>query len=176
MADDDEPILDADRPDLVERGADGDPIPLGTRMLEKESYERVIEGLKMAADAASRAARMEKEHVEYWMGMVRRLDAMRRIVIADAGLGDVIKFRETNPSWGGDPGQWTDTRKMFREGLKQCAGGARQMATCHRGELKWSTWASHFEAIVAKLNQITHQTVIEARRRNALWVPDHVER
>jgi hypothetical protein len=32
--------------DLVFRGADGDPLPHanGTRMIEKESYERVIEG------------------------------------------------------------------------------------------------------------------------------------
>lgn len=169
---DDEPILDTNRPDLVVRGADGDPIPLGSRMIEKESYERIIEGTKMAADAASRLARMESEHIEYWNGWLRRLDAIRKICIQIAGFGDVIKFNETRPSWGGDPGGWTSARKMFREGIKQAGGGARQMATCHRGDLVWSRVASTLEDMTAKLNQVTNNTVLQARRRHSLWVPE----
>ena len=169
---DDEPILDKTPNELVVRGADGDPLPIGTRMIEKESYERIIEGTRMAADAASRLARMESEHVEYWHGWRRRLDMIRKICIQVAGLGDVIKFKETPASWGGDPGGWTPARKMFREGIKQAAGGARQMATCHRGDLVWSKMASDLESMVAKLNKVTNDTVVKARRNSALWVPE----
>ena len=171
---DDDPALDTDRPDLVVRGADGDPLPddKSVKMLERESYERVIEGLKMAAEGASRCARMEKEHVEYWQGFVRRLDMARKICIKEAGIGDVIKFNETPSSWGGEAGNWTDTRMQFREGIKQASGGARQMATCHRGNLFWSTMASKLEMIVESINRATALTVRRAQAQNSLWVPD----
>lgn len=176
MADEDDgPALDLNRPDnLVEVGSDGDPLPdpNSVRMFERESYERVIEGLKMAAEGASRCARMEKEHTEYWAGFRVRLDQIRRIVIQQAGIGDVIKFNETPISWGGDPGQWTDTRKQFREGIRQAAGGARQMATCQRLDPFWSTQALHLERMVEALNKASMETVRRARAQGSIWVPD----
>jgi hypothetical protein len=170
----DEAILEPREPaeGLVVRGADGDPLPQGTRMIEKESYERIIEGLKMAADAASRLARLEREHVEYWQGWRRRLDAIRKIAIQVAGLGDVIKFNETPISYGGDPGAWKPARAMFREGIKQAAGGARQLATCFRGDLVWSRMAASLESILDKLNEVTGATVRRAQAARRLWMPE----
>ena len=168
---DDEPILDSNRPTPNVWDKNGEIIPQGTRMIEKESYERIIEGLKMAADAASRLVRMEPEHTEYWMGFVRRLDAVRKIAIQVAGLGLVIQFKPTEPSWGGETGEWAAARSRFREGLKQAAGGARQMATCHRSDFTWSRVANELEQIVDKLNRVTQATVRQARAQNKLWVP-----
>jgi hypothetical protein len=168
----DEPILDSSRPTPNVWGKDGEIIPQGSRMIEKESYERIIEGTKMAADAASRLARMEAEHIEYWHGWVRRMDAVRKIAIGLAGLGLAIQFQATRPSWGGEAGDWTSARAMFRDGLKQAAGGCRQMATCHRSDFTWSRMAYDLEDVVAKLNQMTMRTVREARRTQRLWMPD----
>ena len=73
---------DADDPanpnNLVVRGQDGDPLPTGTKMIEVESYERVIEGLKMAADACAHLAKHEPLKASVWSEIAQILDKMRR--------------------------------------------------------------------------------------------------
>lgn len=168
---DEDLTLDTDRPDLLERGADGDPLPQGTRMIEKESLERVIEGLKIAADAASRLERMESEHSYYWLKLRLRIDGSRKIACGLAGFGSA-PFKETAPSWGGEVGGWRKARMDFRDGIKQAAGGARQMATCHRGDLAWSKMAGALEGMQSKLNKITNRTVRAAQAQGKFWVPE----
>ena len=175
MADNEIPA-DPDKPalDLVQRGADGDPLPIGTRMLERESYERVIEGIRMAADASSRLTRMESEHAEYWTRFRNNLNMFQRAAIHISGL-DEKNFKETAESWGGNvsaEGEWRKARERFRDGIKQAAGGARQMATCHRGDLAWSRMAGTLEDMQRKLTSITNHTARAARAHGKLWVPD----
>lgn len=122
----------------------GDPLLQGTRMLERESYERVIEGLKIAADACVHLIRREPENATRWRGICIRLDQCRRIAIQHAGIEDVIRAKETGQVIG-DGMAWKAARARFREGLVQAAGGMRQLATCFRMDLWWSRCATALE-------------------------------
>ncbi len=133
--------------DLVVRDKTGDPVNLGTRMTERESYERVIEGLKMSADAAQHLAGQEPESAGLWRKMSGNLDQCRRITVQKAGLGLVIKEQETRKKDGGDLMRYKPARARFREGLQQAAGGMRQLATCFRADLTWSHLAQQIEQI-----------------------------
>ena len=168
---DDDLILNTEPNDLVVRGDDGDPLPQGTRMIEKESYERVIDGTRMAAEACARLARMESEHFIYWNTFRGNLDNVRKIAMSISGLPSA-PFKETAEFTLSDVGEWRAARNRFHEGIKQAAGGARQMATCHRSDLNWSRMAASLEQMVAKLSSITRGTVNKARASGKLWMPD----
>lgn len=131
--------------DLVVRDKGGDPVSLGTKMTERESYERVIEGLKMAADAAQHLAGEEPESSGLWRGLSSRLDQVRRICVQMAGIGLTIRENETAVKHGGQTMGYKPARTRFREGLQQAGGGMRQLATCFRGDLTWSKVAGQVE-------------------------------
>lgn len=147
----DEPkTYEADDPqnpnNLVVRGADGDPIPhpTGTRMIERESYERVVEGLKMSADACHHLAKHEPLKASVWTDIAQMLDKMRREAAALAGLDLEMKQAETQRARGA-PYSWRKARDRFLDGLKQTTGGMRQLATCFRGDFTWSFMAQQLE-------------------------------
>lgn len=142
----------AEANDLVVRGADGDPLPdpEATTMIERESYERVIEGVKSAADAAAHLALTEPENSGIWGGMARRLDTVRRIAVRTAGIEDNINQKETERVRK-KPMAWKVARERFREGLKQAEGGMRQLGVCHRGDIAWLTMADVVADLQRKL-------------------------
>lgn len=131
---------------LVRRGTDGDPLPTGTRMTERESYERVIEGLKIMADAAAHLSFHEDENREKWLGVMLRLDMCRRIAVQKAGIEDPIRQKETERVRR-NPIPWRDARDRFRGGGKQAAGGMRQLATCFRIDFTWTQMATLVEGM-----------------------------
>lgn len=120
----------------------GDPIRRGTLMTERESYERIIEGHRLAADAARHLAKRERKAA--WVTVANGLDEMRLHVMKLARIEDA-GFRPTTDSSGSGGLGWRNARDRFREGLRQAAGGCRQMATCHRGVLDWSRIAAKLE-------------------------------
>jgi hypothetical protein len=132
--------------DLVVKGPDGDPLPHpdAVRMIEGESYERVIEGLKMAADACVHLAKMEAEHCENWKKVGERLDTIRRSSAELAGLDLPMKQLATGEVRG-EPYDWNKARLRFLDGLRQATGGMRQIATCFRGDFRWSLKAQELE-------------------------------
>lgn len=138
--------------DLVVRGADGDPLPdpEATTMIERESYERVIEGIKSAADAAAHLALTEPENSGIWGGMARRLDTVRRIAVRTAGIEDNLNQKET-ARVRAKPMAWKVARERFREGLKQAEGGMRQLGVCHRGDIAWLKMADVIADMERKL-------------------------
>jgi hypothetical protein len=131
--------------DLVVRDASGNPVPLGTRMIEKESYERIIEGLRMSSDAAQHLAGHEPDSAGAWRSISLKLDQCRRIAVQHAGLGLVIQENETKAKQGGDLMRYKPARQRFREGLQQASGGMRQLATCFRNDITWSAMARQIE-------------------------------
>jgi hypothetical protein len=136
----------ASDPNAVVLGSDGDPLPhpTGTRMIEKESYERVIEGLKMSADACMHLAKQEPEHGETWKSIGQLLDQIRLQATSLAGLGLTMRQLETEGARG-NPYAWKHARKRFLDGLKQATGGMRQLSTCFRGDFRWSIMAQQLE-------------------------------
>ncbi len=132
----------------IEVDAHGDPLPQGTRMIEYESYERVIEGLKIAADACMHLAKRENtpEGVENRRRLAELLDQCRRICIQHAGIDDVTRSQATQEVRG-EPLRFREARDRLLEGLKQASGGARQLATCFRIDLTWSRTAFQLETL-----------------------------
>ena len=163
-------ILDMDgkpaaAPDqLIETDSNGDPIRQGTLMLEKESYERVIEGLKMVSDACAHLIRHEPLRVEYWRGFMTRMDQARRICVQYAGLGLAMREVET-PELRGEPLPWKQCRQRVLDGLVQASGGCRQLATCHRGDLRWSSMAQQIEELNRKTRAQQTRKANEALRK-----------
>lgn len=140
---------------LVLRGRDGDPLPdpKSVAMIEYESYERVIEGLKIAADSAKHLARREPQRKAVWLSMSIKLDQVRRIAVQYAGLGLVLKEKETGEVHG-EGLEWRDARTRFRYGLKQAEGGCRQLAVSHRGDIAFSKMANELHALHDKMRPV----------------------
>jgi hypothetical protein len=160
---------------LIETDAHGDPVRQGTLMLEKESYERVIEGLRMVSDACAHLIRHEPLKADYWRGFMTRMDQARRICVQHAGLGLVMKENET-PELRGEPLPWRKCRQRFLDGVTQAAGGCRQLATCHRGDLWWTNMANSLDEMARKLNALRRQAVKTAvRQAPALILPPGYE-
>lgn len=156
---------------LIETDAHGDPVRQGSLMSERMSYERVIEGLKMVSDACAHLIRHEPLKAEYWRGFMTRMDKARRICVQYAGLGLVMQQNET-PELRGDPLPWKQCRQRFLEGVEQAAGGCRQLATCHRGDLWWSTMAGTLDNLARKLHAMRKAAVRNAvREAPALILP-----
>lgn len=145
----------------------GDPLPQGTRMIEYESYERVIEGLKIAADACMHLAKREPtpEGVDNRRRLVLMLDQCRRICIRHAGVDDVIRSSPTQ-EMRGEPLAFREARDRLIEGLTQASGGARQLATCFRIDLVWSRVAWQLEELVRNI-----RTPKRMRTANPLLLP-----
>ncbi len=131
----------------IQVDAHGDPLPQGTRMIEYESYERVIEGLKIAADACMHlACRVAPEEAANRVALALKLDQCRRICIQHAGIDDAIRAKQTEKPRG-EPMRWREARDRLLEGLTQASGGARQLATCFRIDLLWSRVAADLEKL-----------------------------
>ena len=155
----------------IETDANGDPIRQGSLMDERQSYERVIEGLKMVSDACAHLIRHEPLQTEYWRGFMTRFDKARLICVQQAGLGLAMKEKETG-ELRGEPLPWKLCRKRFLDGIEQAAGGCRQLATCHRGDLWWSTMASTLDDLARKLHAMRRAAVKKAvQQAPALILP-----
>lgn len=156
---------------LIETDANGDPVRQGTLMLERESYERVIEGLKMISDACAHLIRHEPLQAEHWRGFMTRFDQARRIAVQQAGLGLTMREKET-AEVRGEPLPWKQCRQRFLQGVEQAAGGCRQLATCHRGDLWWSQMAATLDDMSRKLQAMRRAAVRKAvREAPALILP-----
>lgn len=167
---------------LVQRGTDGDPLPdpRGTKMAELESYERVIEGLKVAADACMHLARHEPKDTLTWKAIGMLLDKVRLQATSLGGVGLTMRQQETSPDVRGDPLGWRDARKRFLDGLRQATGGMRQLAVCFRSEMRWALMAGElerrqkaFEALLRPAHPVFGRAL---RRPSGLILPAHMTR
>lgn len=138
--------------DLIVRDSSGDPSrdPRMIAMTERESYERIIEGLKLASDAAAHLARREPENHAVWRLLALKLDQMRRIAVGLAGIDLPMRQKETEEVRG-EAQQWRPARDRFRQGIRQAAGGMRQLATCFRLDLRWANMARTLEYMQSKM-------------------------
>lgn len=140
-------------------------------MNEKQSLERVIEGLRMASDACAHLIRHEPLDALYWRGFMTRFDQARRICVQHAGLGLAMKENETQ-ELRGEPLPWKQCRQRFLDGITQAAGGCHQLATCHRGDLWWTNMATTLDDMARKLNAARRAAVRQAvRQAPALILP-----
>lgn len=154
----------------IQVDANGDPVRLGTLMKEKESYERVVEGLKIAAEGFAHLGRLEPtpEGRDNRAKLVKYMDQLRRAAIQEAGLEDTIRSRPT-PEPRGLVMPFRKARDRLLYGLKQAEGGARQIVvhrvTDGQPTLWWSRFASQLEDMIRKVTQPAQ------RSRNPLLLP-----
>lgn len=148
---------------LIETDANGDPIRQGSLMDERQSYERVIEGLRMISDACAHLIHHEPLQAEHWRAFMTRFDKARLICVQQAGLGLTMSEKETGEVRG-DPMPWRECRQRFLDGVMQAAGGCHQLATCHRGDLWWSTMARTLDDMSRKLQAARRAAVLKAVR------------
>ena len=170
MNDDHADATDVDIADdnVIQRDRAGDPVrdPRMVAMTERESYERVIDGLKIAAEAAAHLALNEPENAAVWARLCLWLDKTRRLAVEVARIGLSMQQLETER-----PRQamlWRPSRDRFREGIRQAAGGMRQLAVCFRQDLVWSRMANQLEHMQAKL------TTAAKRKTASLILPPGV--
>lgn len=149
--------------------ANGDPVGEGVKMLEKESYERLIEGLKIMADAAAHLTRTETEHTKEWALSMVTCDRLRLMAMKHARI-DTAGFKQTElPDL---PMPWANARERFRMGGQQAEGGARQMAVCFRMDMSLSMLATEISNHAKKMLNLAHSKLRQARRAGLLWVPN----
>ena len=147
------PTLEDGSPDdeaqnnLVQRDEQGNVVQdeSAVQMLERDSYERVVEGLAIAADRAKHCARGEPSRFSMWMALADKLDKVRKAAVELAGLSE--KPVQQSGDVRGEAIDWLTARKQFNEGLKQAAGGARQIAIVHRGDAFWLTIARQIDQL-----------------------------
>lgn len=139
----------------IYRDENGDPESLGTRMFEVDSMERAIDGLRLAAEGAAHIAAHEYQAknislCNLYAGMARRLDQVRLLAVEVAGNSNANQHETQEVR--SKPMNYKNARHRLRDGLKQASGGMRQIATCHRGDLRWSTMAQALEDMLQKIN------------------------
>ena len=144
------PVPEKAAPQGIELDRHGDPVRQGSAMDERQSMERVIEGLKIASDAAAHLVITDGQNLLLWRGLSKKLDQARRACVQQAGLGLAMKEKQT-AQVRGEPMGWRKGRERFREGLLQAAGGMRQIAVCHRGDFWWSKMATEIETFTISI-------------------------
>ena len=120
----------------------------GIRMLEVDSYDRVIDGLKQAAEGARNAAC--HRHGDAWN---RVADTFYKLRIMMSRLGAMNRPSDTVLSkviFGAPKMQLVASYMRIHEGLKGAAAGARQLASCHRGDLRWTLCARQMDELQKK--------------------------
>lgn len=159
---DGKPSTEVDPNKGIQLDAHGDPVLQGTRLIEKESYERVIDGLRIAAEAAEHLVKSEPANKVQWRGLSKRLDQARRICVQQAGLGLVIKEKQTK-AVEGSPTSWRIARDRFRYGITQASGGCRQLGVCFRMDMWWAKMANELEHIEIKLRPKSPQQLVRPK-------------
>jgi hypothetical protein len=114
----------------------GDFAQRGTRMNERQSYERCVEGLKMASDGCRNLAVYFNR--ERWDAQADLFDKIRAGVVRLAGIGAPADATESKKKFGGDGLTRNASYDRVYRGLTMAAAGMLQIAGGHRGDLRWS--------------------------------------
>lgn len=117
----------------------------GTVMRELESWERVIDGLKMAADGARHMARYV--FPDKWNTLASYLDSIKKAVIRDGGFDRPADATVSVQQFGGDGMPMVMACSRVFNGLKMAAAGADQIANCQRLDMRWVLYASKFRTL-----------------------------
>ena len=108
----------------------------GTKMTEQDSYERVVEGLKMAADGCRNLATYFNR--ESWDLQADIFDKVRVGVVRLAGIGAPGDADVSKKKFSGGALTRNDSYDRVFNGLTMAAAAMLQIAGGHRGDLRWS--------------------------------------
>jgi hypothetical protein len=125
----------------------------GVLMNERESWERVAEGLKLAADGARQIAR--RRSPDAWNRLAQYFDSLRKAIVREAGgYDDARDRRQSVEQWGGEGMPFPAAHSRLMDGLRQAATGAEQIANCQRLDLRWLRYASQLRELRDKAHKM----------------------
>lgn len=127
------------------------------RMLEADTYDRLVHGLRTASEGARDiAARGDG----MWDVFGDMLDKIRAGMTRAAHRGKPTDADPTLRRRGSDPTQQImPSYQNIYGGLDAAAKAARQMATGHRMDLRWSVWARDLERLRDKASLMIRKQV-----------------
>ena len=128
----------------------------GTLMKERESWERVIDGLKLASDGARNMARFARPDV--WNRFAMYLDQIRRAMAQEAGFNRAQDTIDSAAVVGDSSLSWAAASARVFVGLKDAAAGARQISLGQRMDIRWTNYANQID----KLRLKAHEQAMEA--------------
>lgn len=128
----------------------------GVSMNERQSYERVVDGLKQAADGARHLSPWRED--EEWDRLATLMDALRLSFVTIAKMDRPGDASLSLPKAGGLILGPKDSYERVYAGLGMASAGARQMAVCHRGDVRYSRLASGLENLRDKCGKTKAQT------------------
>lgn len=130
----------------IERDANGDPIRQGSLMLEKQTYDQLIAGLRSASEAWMHLAKWEDTAagVDNRRALARQIDLFRRACMQQAGIEDPSRASPTEEVRGA-PLPWRVARERLLTGIRRARGACEQLATCFRMELFWASCARELD-------------------------------
>ncbi|HEX4043259.1 MAG TPA: hypothetical protein VHY10_16295 [Xanthobacteraceae bacterium] len=124
----------------------------GSIMFEYESYERVVEGLKLASDGARNMARFNEP--DLWNPLAQFFDSLRKAIVQLAGLDRGADTRESSQQWGGTGVTRSDAMSRISNGLKGAASAANQIAQVQRKDPRWLRYAIQIDRLRDKSQQL----------------------
>lgn len=135
----------------------------GSIMREMESWERLIDGLKMAAEGARHMAR--RQTPDKWNRLAGYLDSVRKAVIRDGGFDRPTDATESIQQFGGEGLTFSQSQGRIGQGLRMAAAGAEQIAQCQRMDMRWLRYAAQLR----KLRDDAHKLAIRGSALSTEW-------
>lgn len=124
----------------------------GSRMIEPDSYERIIEGLKLASDGCRHLAAWKDGPA--WNLLAVLFDKGRRQIAEMGGIEAPADSVESRKILGGIVMMPAEAAKRVYSGLTDAHDGCRQMATAHRMDLRWLGYANQFRDLRDKTRDL----------------------
>lgn len=128
----------------------------GSLMRELESWERIIDGLKMGAEGARHMARFR--HADDWNRLASFFDSIRKAVIKDGGFDRSADATDSTQKFGGEGLSWSQAQRRIADGMKMAAAGAEQIAICQRNDIRWVRYASQFRTFADMGHKLAMQS------------------
>ena len=127
-----------------------------TQLTEGESYERVVDGLRLSADGAKHLAYLLTD--ANWARVGWGLECIRKAIADRSHMGreaDHIVSPEIPRQ-----SDFTITKAFLRhmDGLRAAIGGLRQMGVYHRKQEHWIHWAGKLQDMQDKAGTLLKRT------------------
>lgn len=137
------------------------PKTLGIRMLEGDSIDVFVDGLRMAGEGSMHLHYWRDDRdEELWLDASRHFDKLR-IAFAKLARSKSSDQQETR-----DPGDskvpQIDCYERVFNGLANASRAARQIASGHRGDLRWSAAANQLDRWRDRMSGLVRKRKIQA--------------
>ena len=138
----------------------------GSIMREFESYERIVEGLKLASDGARNMVQFarDQDKKDAWNKSASFFDQIRRAIVQDSGYNRLVDTQDSKQVFGGEGMTWSTANSRILTGLKDAEAGASQIALGQRLDLRWTRYSNLLRSLRDKAGQLAIQ-----------WSPLHVD-